>query len=235
MHNTEEVRVPVSHVDTDETEASSSRSGRGIQRATLTLVISFASLLLALGGIGLSFYMYKNGLQHLQSAQTEVQLGTVKKLANETRTTAAEARYAEEMNRLQTANENLRTDLLASQTALARAERERAAADAGLKGIDLGLASGTTGDPEFQRAVSRVFQQVVTPFVDCLSPKPGESKEALDKRCRGKDLGSLLNLMTPPSLSNSSKSDPFGLGAPAAPSPTAGVSPGKAVRRGIGQ
>ncbi len=179
----------------------------GVQRGVLTFALSLASFVLALCGALTSLYIYKSSLEGLQVAQTAVQLGTVGKLANETKTTGAEAKYAEEMNRLQTANENLRTELMRSQTSLARAEAELAAADGGLKAIELGLASGTTGDPEFQRAVTRIFQQVVTPLVDCLSMKPGESTEKFEKRCKGKDLTSLFGIkVAPPSTT-----DPFGL------------------------
>jgi hypothetical protein len=222
--NEEEVFVRVPHMGAEETTVTPSQSRLGIQRATVTLAVSIASFFLALGGVAVSLFMYENSLKGLQFAQTDVQRGTVSKLANETKTTAAEARYAEEMNRLQTANEHLRTELLTWQTALARAERDRAAADAGLKGIDLGLSSGTIGDPEFQKAVARVFQQFVTPIVDCLSAKPDESKEAFQKRCRGKDLGSLFGN----ALSHRSNSDPFGL---LPPGPTLQPGPPTAKRK----
>jgi hypothetical protein len=171
--------------------------GTGLQRNTVTLALSLGSFVLAAGGVALSFFMYWNSLQALQRAETDVQRETVGKVANETKTTAAEAKYADRLNALAAQNEALRTELIQAQSAQARAEKVRAEAetkladvDSELKAISLQVTRQTTGDPEFQKALGGVFRNVLTPTLDCVKARPDESKDEFQQRCKGRGLGS---------------------------------------------
>lgn len=152
----EEFRVPLGQLNAEQRSAIRSRSAFQIQiqRGHVMLMISIISVLLGLGSVFTTLFIYKVTQQKLQEAQT----------------------------------------------ALANIERERAAAEArlaaiesGLKGIDLSYVSQTIGRPAFQKAVVNLFNQVATPVVECLTTKPGETKEAFENRCKGMDLMSVLN------------------------------------------
>jgi ParB-like chromosome segregation protein Spo0J len=192
---------------------------------TLTLAISGASLMLALSGILISLYIFKNGLQDLQRSQTAVQLQTERKLVSETVTADAEAKFSQMLSEARAINEVLRTTLTKSQTLLNQSENARAIAEAGradaetklakvdsdLKNITLSMNRLTTGDPEFQAVVGRLFKQYVIPAADCVGARPGESPEAFKKRCDGKGIEALFKdlggskktefpYLTPPTL-----------------------------------
>jgi hypothetical protein len=197
------VRIPRAQ-DSDEASMNSSRPF-GIQRMTLTLALSCASVTLAVGSIFISLYIYKSGLQALQRAETEVQQKTIPKLTKETVTAEAEATYASELNRLRTVNEGLQSELIKSQSAQALADAARAEAEAArarieaeLKEISLRFAKGTTGSPEFIAATTRAWGYYITPVVDCLVKKPTESQSEFEKRCVGKDFASRFKELSSP-------------------------------------
>ena len=206
-HSPSLVRIP-RHAE-EETERTSSRGSFGLQRMTLTLALSGASLMLALWGILISLYIFKNGLQELQRSQTAVQQQTAKKLVSETVTADAEAKFSQMLSEARAINEVLQTTLTKSQTLLNQSENSRAIAEAGradaetklakvdadLKDITLRMNRLTTGNPEFQAVVGRLFKEYVIPAADCIAARQGESPEAFKRRCEGKGLDAIFETL----------------------------------------